>query len=71
MRYAVVNKVDSIEGVKQFNLEGYKYDSKQSDANNLVFTRSKQAASGNNAAKKRPVASTKNISKVKKKRKRK
>jgi hypothetical protein len=69
VRYAVVNRVDSIEGVKQFNLEGYKYDSKQSDESNLVFTRAKQAAGGNNAAKKRPAASTKNGSAMKKKRK--
>ena len=69
VRYAVVNRVDSIEGVKQFNLEGYKYDSKQSDESNLVFTRAKQAAGENNAAKKRPAASTKNGSAMKKKRK--
>lgn len=37
--YIVKNEVDSIEGVKNFNEDGYVYNEKLSTKNNLVFTR--------------------------------
>ena len=39
VRYIVDNKVETIEGLKKFNYEGYAFDASLSTATNLVFTR--------------------------------
>lgn len=39
VRYCAENQVDSIEGVKSFNYEGYLFDDELSTDNQLVFTR--------------------------------
>lgn len=38
-RWIVQNRVDRAEGLKDFDLEGYKFDSKRSDADTLIFAR--------------------------------
>lgn len=39
VRYVVKNKVDDVEGLKGFNIDGYAFNAKLSGANALVFTR--------------------------------
>ena len=73
VKYAIEKRVQNVEDVKNFDLEGYTYDEKQSDANTFVFTRTKKAAnssSNGGKTKKRTAASTKAVcTKKKKKRK--
>lgn len=38
-RYMIQNRVDSVSGLKDFNLDGYKFQPKLSDETNLTFTR--------------------------------
>ncbi|WP_427454624.1 peroxide stress protein YaaA [Litorimonas sp. WD9-15] len=38
-RWIVQNRVDRAEGLKDFDLEGYKFDPKRSDADTLIFAR--------------------------------
>lgn len=38
-RYMIQNRVDSVEGLKDFDLDGYKFQPKLSDETNLTFTR--------------------------------
>ena len=38
-KFVINNGIDSKEGVKEFNLEDYKFDSKISEENTFVFTR--------------------------------
>ncbi|MDF2940037.1 MAG: hypothetical protein K0R66_679 [Gammaproteobacteria bacterium] len=38
-RFIIQNKIDSEDKLKQFNLEGYRYNAKLSDQNCLVFSR--------------------------------
>jgi cytoplasmic iron level regulating protein YaaA (DUF328/UPF0246 family) len=38
-RYMIQNRVDSVEGLKDFALDGYTFQSKLSDERNLTFTR--------------------------------
>ena len=42
VKYAIEKRVKNVEDVKNFDLEGYTYDEKQSDANTFVFTRKKK-----------------------------
>jgi len=37
--YILRNRIDDLEGVKQFNIAGYSFDDKESDGDNLVFSR--------------------------------
>lgn len=41
-RYAIENGIDDLEGLKQFNLEGYSYDEASSSEDSLVFLRPDQ-----------------------------
>lgn len=41
-RYAIENGIDDLEGLKQFNLEGYQYDKASSSEDSLVFLRPDQ-----------------------------
>lgn len=41
-RYAIENGIDDLEGLKQFNLEGYSYDEASSSDDSLVFLRPDQ-----------------------------
>ncbi|WP_311515387.1 peroxide stress protein YaaA [Oligella urethralis] len=41
-RYAIENGIDDLEGLKQFNLEGYSYDEASSNEDSLVFLRPDQ-----------------------------
>ena len=41
-RYAIENGIDDLEGLKQFNLEGYSYDEALSSEDSLVFLRPDQ-----------------------------
>lgn len=41
-RYAIENGIDDLEGLKQFNLEGYSYDEASSSEDSLVFFRPDQ-----------------------------
>ncbi|DBA03046.1 TPA: hypothetical protein N0F65_003234 [Lagenidium giganteum] len=43
-RYLIQNQIDSIDGIKAFDLEGYVFDAKQSDDTSFVFNRSAKAA---------------------------
>ncbi len=38
-RYAIVNRVDEVEGLEGFDLEGYRFDETASDRDRLVFRR--------------------------------
>ena len=38
-RYMISNRVDSVEGLKDFDVDGYKFQPKLSDATNLTFVR--------------------------------
>jgi len=38
-RWIMENRVDRAEGLKDFDVEGYKYDPKASSENELVFSR--------------------------------
>jgi len=38
-RYAVQNRIDSVDDIKNFDHGGYCFQPKDSDANRLVFTR--------------------------------
>ena len=37
VRYMALNKIDKLDDLKQFNLDGFSYDEKLSQANKLVF----------------------------------
>ncbi|MGS4344649.1 peroxide stress protein YaaA [Myroides odoratus] len=39
VRYIIDNDVQDVEGLKQFNLDGYAWSETESTANNLIFTR--------------------------------
>ena len=41
-RYAIENGIDTVDGLKDFDLEGYKYDVDSSNADTLVFLRPDQ-----------------------------
>ena len=41
-RYVIENGIDDLEGLKQFNLEGYSYDEASSSEDSLVFLRPDQ-----------------------------
>jgi len=45
-RYIVQNKVDRVDGLKDFNLEGYKLDAKASTDTDLVFSRKQPPPKG-------------------------
>jgi cytoplasmic iron level regulating protein YaaA (DUF328/UPF0246 family) len=38
-RYIIDNKIKSVDGLKKFNLDGYKFSKSMSEVNTLVFTR--------------------------------
>ena len=38
-RYMISNRVDSVEGLKDFDVDGYKFQPKLSDETNLTFVR--------------------------------
>ena len=38
-KFVINNGIDSSDGIKDFNLEDYKFDSQMSDEKNYVFTR--------------------------------
>lgn len=38
-KYIIKNNINSIDGIKKFNEDGYKYSAKESTANNIVFVR--------------------------------
>ena len=38
-RYMVENRIDTVEGLKSFDLEGYRFNSELSKPSTLVFTR--------------------------------
>ncbi|GAA0099709.1 peroxide stress protein YaaA [Paraclostridium bifermentans] len=37
--YIIKNKIDSIEGIKNFNYDGYTFNANLSDSNSIIFTR--------------------------------
>ena len=39
VRYIIDNQVETIEGLKNFNSEGYQFDANLSKGNHLIFTR--------------------------------
>ncbi|MGB5463424.1 MAG: peroxide stress protein YaaA, partial [Aureibaculum sp.] len=39
LRYIIVNNIDTVEGLKGFNSEGYAFDANMSTDTELVFTR--------------------------------
>lgn len=41
-RYAIENEIDTVDGLKDFDLEGYKYDAATSTEDSLVFLRPDQ-----------------------------
>ena len=43
-RYVLSNEINTLDQVKQFGVEGYKFSERESTEQSLVFTRSKQAA---------------------------
>lgn len=45
-RYIVKNKIDRVDGLKDFNLEGYKFDAKASTETDLVFSRKQPPPKG-------------------------
>jgi len=53
VRYLAENRVNDLEGIRNFDSEGYKLVASKSDDTTLVFNRPKEAAA---AAKKRPAA---------------
>ena len=38
-RYLIDNDIDTVEGIKSFNSDGYQFDATLSKGNKLVFTR--------------------------------
>ncbi len=38
-KYMIQNRVETVEGLKKFNISGYKFQKDQSDDNNWLFTR--------------------------------
>ena len=36
-RYIIKNKIDDIEAIKEFSIDGYKYQNDLSDSNNIIF----------------------------------
>ena len=54
IRFAAISKVDSVEALKRFDLENYRYVEAKSDADTLVFARE---------AKPTPVTATKSAKK--------
>ena len=42
-RWIVQNRVDRADGLKDFNLDGYKFDAAQSSESELVFSRPQPA----------------------------
>lgn len=49
-RFLIERRVDSLDGVREFNLEGYKYSPRASSDSTLVFNRSGGAAKWKQAA---------------------
>ena len=39
LNYIIQNKIESIDKIKEFDLDNYRYNTELSDANNIVFTR--------------------------------
>ena len=74
VRYIAENQLDSVEGIKDFDVDGYSYIDSKSDTNKLVFDRSKDyntatvtvaaaAAAAENKGKKQSKAKTNTKSK--------
>ena len=51
VRYVAENQIDSLEGVKQFDWEGYKIVGKEDSSDQIVFDRKKQTAKAGNKRK--------------------
>lgn len=56
-RYLIDRRVDSLDGIREFNLEGYEYSPRASNDSTLVFNRSGAAAKRALAASKKTKAS--------------
>ena len=65
VRYLAENNVQDVEGIRQFNMEGYKFVQSKSSDSAIVFNRPKPASS--TATKKKAAAGQKTAGPTKKK----